>query len=478
MGVLILVHPLLRRLYNTFVPANAPEDRFTQRTSFDLYFALVLLAGLHGFSALKILLILYINFQLTTLLPKAQIPAATWVFNVGILFLNEFCQGYRFAALSPNLALLDNYGGLIPRWEIFFKFTILRCISYNMDYYWSLDAPPSAQTTSHQPVSPHQATLLPTLTGQPPPSERERVSASCPPTCRSLLTYFSYTLYSPLYLAGPILTFNDYISQSRTSTALSPRRTALYGLRFVVALLVMEVQLHYIYAVAICSSSPDWSAYTPFQLSMLGYFNLHTIWLKLLILFRFFRLWSLVDDIDPPENVVRCMSDNYSTLSFWRGWHRSYNRWLVRYIYIPLGGGGAGGVARGLFNTLVIFTFVAVWHDINLRLLAWGWLITLFVLPEILAGLAFPAKAYKDRPTLYRLLCGVGAVGNILMMMAANLVGFAIGLDGLKGMVTAILGSWGGMLFLLAACSTLFVGAEVMFEIRESEKRQGIFLKF
>lgn len=245
----------------------------------------------------------------------------------------------------------------------------------------------------------------------------------------------------------------------------------------------MEFILHYIYTVAICNASPDWHTYTPFQLSMLGYFNLHIIWLKLLIPFRFFRLWALLDGMDPPENVVRCMSDNYSALAFWRGWHRSFNRWIVRYIYVPLGGGagkGGGGVGtlRTVANTLAVFTFVALWHDINLRLLMWGWLITLFVLPEILATMAFPAKRWRDRPEAYRMLCGIGAVGNILMMMAANLVGFAIGVEGLKGMVRAIVGTWSGLAFLAGACAALFVGVQVMFEVRESERRKGIRLKF
>ena len=242
----------------------------------------------------------------------------------------------------------------------------------------------------------------------------------------------------------------------------------------------MEFLLHYIYTVAISKSSPDWSQYTPFQLAMLGYFNLHIIWLKLLIPWRFFRLWALVDGIDPPENMVRCMSDNYSALAFWRSWHRSYNRWIVRYIYIPLGGGVAkgGSRARAIANFLAVFTFVALWHDINLRLLMWGWLITLFVLPEIFANLAFPAKKWKDRPDAYRILCGIGAVGNILMMMAANLVGFAVGLDGLKGLVEGIVGTWDGIVFLMTACGALFVGSQVMFEVREGEKRKGIRLKY
>jgi len=251
----------------------------------------------------------------------------------------------------------------------------------------------------------------------------------------------------------------------------------------------MELILHYISVVAISKSNPDWSHYTPFQLSMLGYFNLHIIWLKLLLPWRFFRLWALLDGIDPPENMVRCMSDNYSALAFWRGWHRSFNRWIVRYIFIPLGGSRSASVGtmgsfaeklaplRPLGTMLAVFTFVALWHDISLRLLAWSWLIVLFLVPEILCThVLFPKRAYVNRPTTYRILSGVGAVGNVLMMMAANLVGFALGLDGLKGLLDGIVGSWGGLAFLGTASATLFVGVMVMFEVREMEKRKGIKL--
>ena len=229
----------------------------------------------------------------------------------------------------------------------------------------------------------------------------------------------------------------------------------MYGIRWLICLLCMEMMQHFLYVVAISKSQPTWTAYTPFQLSMIGFFNLFFIWLKLLLPWRLFRLWALVDGVDPPENMVRCMADNYSALAFWRGWHRSFNRWCVRYIYLPLGG-SATSSGRGRFsrlrtlaNYVVVFTFVAVWHDINLRLLVWGWLITLFILPEVLATLLFPPRSWSSRPETYRALCGVGAVGNILMMMAANLIGFAVGVDGTKGLVQGILGSPSGTLLVL-----------------------------
>jgi protein-cysteine N-palmitoyltransferase HHAT len=244
--------------------------------------------------------------------------------------------------------------------------------------------------------------------------------------------------------------------------------------------------IHVSYAVAISKAQPDWSLYGPGALSMLGYFNLHHIWLKLLLPWRFFRLWGLVDGVDSPENMTRCMSDNFSALAFWRGWHRSYNRWIVRYIYIPLGGSGTPGGSnnkswttqvRSILNFLAVFTFVALWHDIQLRLLMWGWLVTLFVLPEIIGKMMFPARKWQSSPTLYRLMCGVGSVANVLMMMIANLVGFAVGLDGIQGLLSGIFGTAAGLAYLACACGALFTGVQVMYEIRESEARKGISLK-
>ncbi len=47
---------------------------------------------------------------------------------------------------------------------------------------------------------------------------------------------------------------------------------------------------------------------------------------------------------------------------FFKGWHCSYNAWLVRYMYVPL-----GGARWQLLNIWPIFFFVAVWHDLEVR---------------------------------------------------------------------------------------------------------------
>ena len=176
MCLVLVLHPLLRKVFEAIYSINQEpssglaskeppntvqlaETRMSRRVTFDLYFGVVFLLALHGFSALKVLLILYTNYYLAKHVPKEYLPTATWIFNIGILFANEFGKGYPFSTIasfvfpwSPSTdgqadqkayanwgTILDAYGGLIPRWEILFNITVLRLISFNMDYVWCLD---------------------------------------------------------------------------------------------------------------------------------------------------------------------------------------------------------------------------------------------------------------------------------------------------------------------------------------------------
>lgn len=533
LAILLIAHPLLRKTYNflrpvtsrngsprlngksTFVSVADGEARLEQRATFDYIFAFLFLGAMHGFSALKIVMILYLNFQVATRLPRKFVPAATWIFNIAILFANELSDGYKYAGMAAYLSpvgagtgflnelgmWMDSYGGIMRRWEVLFNITVLRLISFNLDYYFSLDTKTGSSLEVCDPITPNKIISNEDKKKQLDPSslsERDRVKTPASPKDYSFRNYVAYAIYAPLYLTGPIITFNDYISQLKYPPAsIETARTIKYGIRFLLCLLTIELVLHFNYCIAISKGNPVWSDYTPAQLSLMSYFNLHILWLKLLLPWRFFRLWALIDGIDPPENMLRCLSNNPSTVAFWRGWHKSYNRWLIRYIYVPLGGSSSKtwtSTVRTCLNYALCFTFVALWHDISLNLLVWGWLIVFFMMPEVIAGLLFPRRKWENNLTAYRVLCGIGVVGNLMLMMMANLVGFAVGIDGLKSIIQGIFRDWSGkskksikplahadilagLMFLVTACSALFVGIQVMFEVREGEMRKGIFLK-
>lgn len=170
-------------------PNYAPVRARGARAWFSAVFSLVLLAALHGTSLPKIVLILYVNYRIARLgaadggdgLSGARTrdpgqatsirwrrewtPYATWVFNVGILFANVLGEGYYYSSLGSSFAFLvrqtslfavgrskqsrsltlggrlqDNYKGLLPRWQISWNITMLRLVSFNMEWYWASSA--------------------------------------------------------------------------------------------------------------------------------------------------------------------------------------------------------------------------------------------------------------------------------------------------------------------------------------------------
>ncbi|KAF9433347.1 glycerol transporter [Entomortierella beljakovae] len=352
---------------------------------------------------------------------------------------------------------VDDNAGLNRRWDVNFNFSMLRLVSFNLDYYWSLK-----QRQNQENIPKEDRVKI-------PETDKERVSTPNFAEDYNFFYYLAYALYAPLYVAGPIMTYNDFISQLRYPKDIPVKSLVKWVFRLFFCLFTMEFTMHYMHMVAI-SKRQAWDNDPTLQICMIGLFNLVLIWLKLMIIWRFFRLWALLDGIEAPENMIRCVINNYSALGFWRSWHKSYNLWILRYIYIPL-----GGTKNAIYNIWAVFTFVAVWHDIQLNLLAWGWLVSLFILPEIIASQIFSKKKWGKWP-YYRHLCAVGAVGNIMLMMIANLVGFCIGVDGVKLMLYDLFSTAQGWLTMCGCFAAIFVCAQLQFEVREDEKRRGIFL--
>lgn len=160
------------------------------------------------------------------------------------------------------------------------------------------------------------------------------------------------------------------------------------------------------------------------------------------------------------------MSNNYSGLAFWRSWHRSFYLWIVKYMYVPL-----GGSKYAYLNVWPVFTFVAIWHDIQLNLLAWSWLICIFILPELVARKFL--KPRLEHSPYYRHLAAFAATLSVLMMMTANLVGFSVGIDGFKLMLQNIF-TKNGIVFIVCTLLTIFSACQIMLECRREEERRGI----
>lgn len=426
---------------------------------------------------------------------------ATWIFNCLVLLANERYHGYRWreilllgndqgasaSVLSEWAYWLDANRGLFP-WHGLFNLVVLRMISFNLDRIWASENRPILERDgSILTFQKHSAKCKEgcELRGKegPCPWWREKVHHSL--SEYSPLPYFVYLFYIPLHFAGPTMTFNSFLSHIKL-----PQQTySTFGLikylvvKVLFIFLVLEIWLHYFYVFSFTNTSTFLSL-TPYEMSMVSYFTLVAIWLKFTAIWRFFRCWALFDGVEPPENMQRCVSNNYSIQSFWRAWHRSFNRWLVRYIYVPLGGGGGGGavgsvptpptskvwsVLRQSFNVFLTFSFVAFWHDRTMQLLAWGWLIALLFIPELSARTFFNLRSIRSikQRWYWRHICGVGAAINIFMMMVANLIGYSVGISGTSSILHTII-TEGGVMMFVVIFTAFFSAAMIMFEFRET----------
>ena len=102
-------------------------------------------------------------------------------------------------------------------------------------------------------------------------------------------------------------------------------RVDIYAIRWLLVFGLMEILCTYFPFFAVMKSGL-FRVLTPAEIAVICYMTLKMMWIKFLLIWRLFRLWALFDGIAPPENMLRCMSNNYSLEGFWRGWHASFNK--------------------------------------------------------------------------------------------------------------------------------------------------------
>jgi len=134
------------------------------RTAFLTIFTSIFILALHGTNTLKLLLACYINYAIATKVSSTSYAALTpfliWTWNIGLLFLIHWNEGFAYKDIASGLSWLvsasrkidknesaktsvldkDNYNGLLPRWQINYNITMLRLVSFSMDFYWASKA--------------------------------------------------------------------------------------------------------------------------------------------------------------------------------------------------------------------------------------------------------------------------------------------------------------------------------------------------
>lgn len=210
------------------------------------------------------------------------------------------------------------------------------------------------------------------------------------PAEKDFVTYASYISFFPHLLSGPIPSSTTILPQFRRpsfpSYAVIERSLAeiLWGLfkKMVVAANVEKV-VNYCYA-----SYDDLTGSTVFLGVLL--FNLY-LYADFSAYSEIARGVSRLMGIELAQNFkMPFFSRNPG--EFWRRWHTSLRKWMLDYLYLPMGG-NRGGKVKYIAVMLFIFSFSGLWHGANMTFVCWGLLNGLYFIPYILTD---KLTRYKD----------------------------------------------------------------------------------
>ncbi|XP_035388581.1 protein-cysteine N-palmitoyltransferase HHAT isoform X2 [Electrophorus electricus] len=250
----------------------------------------------------------------------------------------------------------------------------LRCISFSLELCWS-----------------------PLLAGGP--------SVRCPfvqfrrmkELATQLSSLTSYCFYHPLFYNGPVITYKDFSQQiERPVCNVSAQWLLAKLLRVCVWWCLAEFMIHVMYMHAIQNNETYLHILSPWALGGLALAVVQFFYVKYLVLFGVVSLLAQLDGIQTPP-LPRCVSIVYSFRGMWRHFDVGLYKWLIRYLYVPLGGSHHGPFQK-VISTALAFGFVCFWHGFHDYLQYWALLNWLGVLVENIIAV------FLTSPPLHRII--------------------------------------------------------------------------
>lgn len=181
-----------------------------------------------------------------------------------------------------------------------------------------------------------------------------------------LCLLFSYTFYHPFFYNGPIITYKDYIHQIKRPVEDTDRHGAAFKFvilragRIILWWCIAEYLIHVMYIHSIQSNETYLEILPPWALGGLALALVQFFYVKYLVLFGLPSMLATMDKLVPPK-LPRCVSIMYTFTGMWRHFDEGLYRWLIRYIYVPLGGSRHGLLCKVL-SSGVAFGFICLWH--------------------------------------------------------------------------------------------------------------------
>jgi alginate O-acetyltransferase complex protein AlgI len=190
------------------------------------------------------------------------------------------------------------------------------------------------------------------------------------PAERNLLTFATFVSWFPVLLAGPIGRAPVILPQLRHRRELPSRATVESAFLLIFTGLVKKV----VVADALAGysntiySAPQAYGWTSLVLGSIAF--------SLQIYCDFSGYSDMARGLSRLLGVEVARNFEQPFLSrdireFWTRWHTSMASWFVDFVGGPLGGAHQGKV-RTMFNVMIIFSLIGLWHGSAWHFVAWG----------------------------------------------------------------------------------------------------------
>lgn len=236
----------------------------------------------------------------------------------------------------------------------------------------------------------------------------------------SFLEYANYVSFFPQLIAGPIVYHTELIPQFRDSAKkrFNPRNMSKGMYAFALGL-GKKVLIADVFSKIVNIGYGDIE-------------NLNSISAILVILCYTLQIYfdfsgysdmaiglGLMCNIELPINF----NSPYKSASigeFWNRWHITLNRFLTKYVYIPLGG-NRKGMLKTCINVMIVFLLSGLWHGANWTFVCWGAINGFGIVVNKLLG-----NKREKLPSVLRKIGCFGFVSISWVMFRASSIGEAI----------------------------------------------------
>lgn len=195
----------------------------------------------------------------------------------------------------------------------------------------------------------------------------------------NFLEYASFVSYFPQLVAGPIVSHDEILPQLRDQSKKLPSWKNLSMGFYVFTLGLAKKML----IADTFGKMVDEGYITVINVMNYGGQSINTVEAVLICLAYAFQLYfDFSGYCDMAIGIAKMMNielplnfdSPYKSANageFWKRWHMTLNRFLTKYVYIPLGG-SRKGIAITCINTLLVFFMSGLWHGASWGFVIWG----------------------------------------------------------------------------------------------------------